>query len=273
MIKVGCQSGKKVVTHNSKSDLPLDSHKITWFVKKIETYDEDIPGWIGLIFNFNPGGGPGCCCWVVWWWSLSFSFSLCLCLCFLLELDEDRWWSDPVSPLLDLCRWSLLSRSFLSFFCFFSFLCFLWEFDEDEEDGAGCWCWWPWCCCMTSVVCVEVGNKGMLTTMDLVGCCGCCWCCTVWSGSVLGSFMVERPSRNFSKPVISSTFANFKEATEPAGLISLPDVVLSLLDDVCVVLASSMSGSKISPMSSFSTAKRTTKRFDEKHFLENFSHC
>ena len=88
----------------------------------------------------------------------------------------------------------------------------------------------------------------------------------------MGSFMVERPSRNFSKPVISSTFANFKEATEPAGLISLPDVVLSLLDDD-VVLASSMSGSKISPMSSFSTAKRTTKRFDEKHFLENFSHC
>ena len=110
---------------------------------------------------------------------------------------------------------------------------------------------------------MELGNKGMLTTMDLVGCCGC-WCC-VWSGSVLGSFMVDRPSRNFSKPVISSTFANFKEATEPAGLISLPDVVLSLLDDV--VLASSMSGSKISPMSSFSTARNKKERFDEKHFF------
>ena len=53
-----------------------------------KTYAEDISGWIGLIFNFNPGFGPGCCS-VVWCDDDSLSRSLCLCLCFLLE-DDDR---------------------------------------------------------------------------------------------------------------------------------------------------------------------------------------
>ena len=111
---------------------------------------------------------------------------------------------------------------------------------------------------------VELG-KGMLTTMDLVGCC-CPWACGWWwwpgwppgppMGSVLGILIEDRPSRNFSKPVISSTLANFTEVSE---------IVLSLFTGLCVlvgkvwwllvVILSSISGSKISPMSNFSTAK------------------
>jgi hypothetical protein len=73
-------------------------------------------------------------------------------------------------------------------------------------------------------------------------------------GSVLGILIEDRPSRNFSKPVISSTLANFTEVSE---------IVLSLFTGLCVlvgkvwwllvVILSSISGSKISPMSNFST--------------------
>ena len=106
----------------------------------------------------------------------------------------------------------------------------------------------------------------MLTTMDLVGCC-CPWACWWWwwpgwppgppMGSVLGILIEDLPSLNFSKPVISSTLANFTEVSE---------IVLSLFTGLCVlvgkvwwwllvVILSSISGSKISPMSNFSTAK------------------
>lgn len=64
----------------------------------------------------------------------------------------------------------------------------------------------------------------------------------------MGSFIEDRPSLNFSKPVISSTLANFTEVSE---------IVLSLLTGCglggIVVVVSSISGSKISPMSNFST--------------------
>jgi len=159
------------------------------------------------------------------------------------------------SPLLeDLCLRSLFSPfSRFSFLFFFSFLCFLCEEEFDEEEEAG-----TVDCGMTTAACVEDVGKGMLTTIDLVGCRGCWWPCSVLTSfliSILGSLIEDRPSRNFSKPVISSTPANPK-----FGPISRPDVVLCLLEeDVCVmgvavvVVVSSVSGSKISPMSSFST--------------------
>ena len=38
-IKIGCQSGRKVVAHDSKSDLPLGAHKVTLAVCTSEIFE------------------------------------------------------------------------------------------------------------------------------------------------------------------------------------------------------------------------------------------
>ena len=49
-IKCGCQSGRKVVTHNSKSDLPLDSSKVLC----LAPVDAHVPHNAGILYPWGP---------------------------------------------------------------------------------------------------------------------------------------------------------------------------------------------------------------------------